>query len=86
MKPARTVWSTGKSRSPNWSKSQTPEPGVRPTVPRELELGKAKGRVDQAKALVEAAVADVLGNRSDTTRADQWRRKIADAIEEWSKP
>ena len=51
-----------------------------------LQLGNAKGRADQAKSLVDAAVADVLSNRSDTTRADRWRRKIADAIEEWSKP
>jgi hypothetical protein len=51
-----------------------------------LQLGNAKGRAGQAKSLVDAAVADVLSNRSDTTRADRWRRKIADAIEEWSKP
>jgi hypothetical protein len=51
-----------------------------------LELGKATGRADQAQALVEAAVNDVLNHRADTSRADQWRLKIADTIEEWRRP
>lgn len=49
------------------------------------QVGARTGHTAEAAAMVEAAVNDIVGHRTDPGRAETWRLKIADTIEAWSQ-